>query len=94
MRNRSCWRARRIGKDKAQVALSGTQLKVYHKLLSSPGPRYQDLGAGYYDKHAQAQRRRRRNRAGPSRLTQPPGSRLTARLLPAAAARRAFVPAL
>jgi hypothetical protein len=49
--------ARRIGKDKIQVALSGTQLKVYRKLLSSPGPRYQDLGAGYYDKHAQARRK-------------------------------------
>jgi len=51
--------ARRIGKDKAQVAVSNTQLKVYHKLLSSPGARYQDLGAGYYDKQAQARRKTR-----------------------------------
>ncbi len=49
--------ARCIGKDKALVALSGTQLKVYHKLLSRPGMRYQDLGADYYDKHAQARRK-------------------------------------
>ncbi|HUZ25938.1 MAG TPA: hypothetical protein VMV07_19445, partial [Streptosporangiaceae bacterium] len=31
--------ARRIGKDKAQVAVSNTQLKVYYTLLSSPGMR-------------------------------------------------------
>jgi transposase len=49
--------ARRIGKDKAQVAVSNTQLTVYHKLLSNPGARYQDLGADYYDKHAQARRK-------------------------------------
>ena len=30
--------ARRRGKAKAQVALGNTQLKVYHTLLSSPGP--------------------------------------------------------
>jgi transposase len=51
--------ARRIGKDKAQVAVSNTQLKVYHTLLSSPGTRYQDLGADYYDKRAQARRKAR-----------------------------------
>jgi hypothetical protein len=102
--------ARRIGKNKAQVALSGTQLKVYRKLLSSPGMRYQDPRRRLLRQarpgqaqgqalprrtrrprlrrhhHSQAQRRRRRNRAGPSRLTQSPGSRLTAQLLPAAAA--------
>jgi transposase len=49
--------ARRIGKDKAQVAVSNTQLTVYHKLLSNPGMRYQDLGADYYDKHAQTRRK-------------------------------------
>ncbi len=32
--------ARRRGKPKAQVAVGNTQLKVYHKLLSSPGMRY------------------------------------------------------
>jgi transposase len=41
--------ARRRGKAKAQVALGNTQLKVYHKLLSNPGMRYQDLGPDYYD---------------------------------------------
>jgi transposase len=41
--------ARRRGKLKAQVALGNTQLRVYHKLLSSPGMRYEDLGPDYYD---------------------------------------------
>ena len=36
--------ARRRGKPKALVAVGNTQLKVYHKLLSNPGMRYQDLG--------------------------------------------------
>jgi hypothetical protein len=49
--------------DKAQVAVSNTQLKVYHKLLSSPGSspgtRYHDLGAGYYEQRAQARRKTR-----------------------------------
>jgi transposase len=40
---------RRIGKAKAQVATGNTQLKVYHKLLSSPGMRYEDLGPDYYE---------------------------------------------
>jgi transposase len=44
--------ARRRGKAKAQVALGNTQLKVYHKLLSSPGLRYEDLGVDYYDNRA------------------------------------------
>jgi transposase len=39
--------ARRIGKDKAQVAVAATQLRVCHALLSSPGTRYQDLGADF-----------------------------------------------
>jgi transposase len=56
--------ARRIGKDKAQVAVSNTQLKVCYTLLSSPGARYQDLGADYYDKRAQARRRARYHLAG------------------------------
>jgi hypothetical protein len=51
--------ARRIGKDKAQVAVSNTQLRVYHALLSTPGARYQDLGPGYYEKQAQARRKTR-----------------------------------
>jgi hypothetical protein len=36
--------ARSRGKNKACVAVGNTQLRVYHKLLSNPGMRYQDLG--------------------------------------------------
>jgi transposase len=49
--------ARRRGKAKAQVALGNTQLKVYHKLLSSPGMRYQDLGPDYYERQAAIRRK-------------------------------------
>jgi transposase len=48
--------ARRRGKAKALVAVGNTQLKVYHKLLSSPGMRYQDLGADYYERQASVRR--------------------------------------
>ena len=48
--------ARRRGKLKAQVALGNTQLKVYHKLLSSPGTRYQDLGPDYYERQRDTRR--------------------------------------
>ena len=48
--------ARRRGKAKAQVALGNTQLKVYHKLLSSPGARYEDLGPDYYEHQASTRR--------------------------------------
>jgi transposase len=48
--------ARRRGKAKAQVAVGNTQLKVYHKLLSSPGMRYEDLGPDYYDQQASIRR--------------------------------------
>jgi transposase len=48
--------ARRRGKAKAQVALGNTQLKVYHKLLSTPGMRYQDLGPDYYERQANTRR--------------------------------------
>ena len=48
--------ARRRGKAKAQVAVGNTQLKVYHKLLSNPGIRYQDLGADYYERQRDARR--------------------------------------
>ena len=48
--------ARKRGKLKAQVALGNTQLKVYHKLLSNPGMRYQDLGADYYDRQRDVRR--------------------------------------
>jgi transposase len=48
--------ARRLGKAKAQVATGNTQLKVYHKLISNPGMRYEDLGPDYYERRAQASR--------------------------------------
>jgi transposase len=48
--------ARRRGKNKAQVALGNTQLKVYHKLLSNPGMRYEDLGPDYYERRADTRR--------------------------------------
>ena len=46
--------ARRRGK--ALVAVGNTQLKVYHKLLSSPGTRYQDLGPDYYERQVSTRR--------------------------------------
>jgi transposase len=46
----------RRGKRKAQVALGNTQLKVYHKLLSNPGMRYEDLGPDYYERQANTRR--------------------------------------
>jgi len=48
--------ARRRGKLKAQVALGNTQLKVYHKLLSTPGARYEDLGPDYYERQHSTRR--------------------------------------
>jgi hypothetical protein len=42
--------ARSRGQAKACVALGNTQMRVYHKLLSTPGARYEDLGPDYYDK--------------------------------------------
>jgi transposase len=48
--------ARRRGKPKAQVAVGNTQLKVYHKLLSNPGLRYEDLGPDYYDRQRDVRR--------------------------------------
>jgi transposase len=49
--------SRRRGKAKACVATSNTQMRVYHKLLSNPGMRYQDLGPGWYDDDRQTARR-------------------------------------
>jgi transposase len=58
---RECARYRRLarkrGKAKAQVALGNTQLKVYHKLLSNPGMRYEDLGPDYYERQAAIRRK-------------------------------------
>ncbi len=48
--------ARRRGTAKACVATGNTQLKVYHKLLSNPGMRYQDLGPDYYERQRDARR--------------------------------------
>ena len=48
--------ARRRGKPRAQVALGNTQLKVYHKLLSNPGMRYDDLGPDYYERQRDVRR--------------------------------------
>jgi transposase len=48
--------SRRRGKAKACVAVGNTQLKVYHKLLSNPGMRYQDLGVDYYERQANVRR--------------------------------------
>jgi transposase len=49
--------ARTRGKNKACVALGNTQLKVYHKLLSTPGMRYEDLGPDYYQQQAALRRK-------------------------------------
>ena len=48
--------ARRRGKAKACVATGNTQLKVYHKLLSNPGMRHQDLGPDYYERRRDVRR--------------------------------------
>ena len=49
--------SRRRGKAKACVATGNTQLRVYHKLLSNPGMRFQDLGADWYDNQRQTAHR-------------------------------------
>jgi transposase len=41
---------RRRGKAKACVATGNTQMRVFHKLLSNPGMRYEDLGWDYYER--------------------------------------------
>jgi transposase len=48
--------SRRRGKAKAQVAVGNTQMKVYRKLLSNPGMRYEDLGPDYYERQASVRR--------------------------------------
>ena len=49
--------ARRRGKANALVAVGNTQLKVYHKLLSSPGTQTKDLGPDYYERQASTRRK-------------------------------------
>jgi transposase len=48
---------RKRGKAKACVATGNTQMRVFHALLSNPGMRYTDLGAGWYDDQRQTARR-------------------------------------
>jgi len=60
--------SRKRGKAKACVATGNTQMRVYHALLSHPGTRYQDLGADYYEQHADARRRARSHVRGLERL--------------------------
>ena len=47
---------RRRGTAKACAATGNTQLRVYHKLLSSPGMRYADLGPDYYERRRDVRR--------------------------------------
>ena len=49
-----CFRERAGGSG--LVAVGNTQLKVYHKLLSSPGMRYEDLGPDYYQRRTEVSR--------------------------------------
>ena len=49
--------ARSRGKAKACVAVGNTQMRVYHKLLSNPGTRYDDLGPDYYERQAATRRK-------------------------------------
>jgi transposase len=48
--------ARRRGTAKACVAAGNTQLKAYHKLLSSPGMRHAGLGPDYYERQRDVRR--------------------------------------
>jgi transposase len=48
--------ARRRGKAKACVAVGNTQLKVYHKLLSSPGTRHAGPGPDYHERQRDIRR--------------------------------------
>jgi len=60
--------ARRRGKARARVAVGNTQLNVYHKLLSSPGTRYEDLGPDYHDRRAGIRRQVARHVGKPGAL--------------------------
>lgn len=50
---------RRIGKQRALVAVSRSLLVVVWHLLSDPDARFIDLGSGHYDERVQADRRTR-----------------------------------
>ena len=45
-----------MGLTRPCVATGNTQLKVYHKLLSNPGMRYEDLGPDYYERQRDTRR--------------------------------------
>ena len=51
--------ARRIGKQKAQVAIARSILVIVWNLLADPTRRYQDLGPEYYDTRVGPERRKR-----------------------------------
>ena len=51
--------ARRIGKQKAIVAVGHSMLVIIWHLLSDPEARYIDLGSDFYDKRIDAERRKR-----------------------------------
>jgi hypothetical protein len=46
-------------------------MKVYHTLLSNPGMRYEDLGAGYYDNRASTRRQVRALESAPASWATP-----------------------
>ena len=51
--------ARRIGKQKAIVAVGRSMLVIIWHLLSDPKARYSDLGSDFYDKRINVERRKR-----------------------------------
>jgi transposase len=51
--------ARRRGKKKAVVAVGRSILTIVWKLLSDPEAHFRDLGADYYDSHANPERKKR-----------------------------------
>jgi hypothetical protein len=59
-----CALARRIGKDKAQVAVGATQLRIYHALLSAPARAIATSAPTTTRKRAQAMRKIRHHLAG------------------------------
>jgi transposase len=59
---------RHMPKKKAQGAVMRTQLVITHALLSDPAAGYRELGPGYYDQRASAQRQARSHIRGLERL--------------------------
>ena len=58
---------KRMPKKKALVA-TGTQLAIFHALLSDPDAPYQDLGPGYYEQRMNIRRQARNHVRGLERL--------------------------